>query len=58
MMYDRCFSISLIMKELIEGNFYLCRFSESRSSSGSTPSVRPFFCPSVYNFGVPSWCNM
>ena len=32
-------------------NFYLRRFSESRSSSGSTPSVRPsvrlFVCPSV-----------
>ena len=27
--------------------FYLRRFSESRSSSGSTPSVRPFVCPSV-----------
>ena len=27
--------------------FYLHRFSESRSSSGSTPSVRPFVCPSV-----------
>ena len=26
---------------------YLRRFSESRSSSGSTPSVRPFVCPSV-----------
>ena len=28
---------------------YLRRFSESRSSSGSTPSVRPSVCPSVRN---------
>ena len=40
-------------------NYYLRRFSESRSSSGSTPSVRlcvrPSVCPSDHNtFWVPS----
>ena len=34
--------------------FYLRRFSESRSSSWSTASVRPFVCPSVRLFVCPS----
>ena len=39
--------------------YYLRRFSESRTSSGSTPSVRPSVRPSVGNtFGVPSLCNL
>ena len=47
--------------------FYLRGFSESRSSSGSTPSVSlsvcSFVCPSVRlsvrnTFGVPSLCNL
>ena len=47
--------------------FNLHRFSESRSSSGSTPSVRPSVrpsvCPSVRlsvrnTLGVPSLCNL
>ena len=43
--------------------FYLLRLSESRSSSGSTPSVhmsiRPYVRPSIRNtFGVPSLCNL
>ena len=52
---------------LTVGYFYLHHFSESRSSSGSTPSVclfvRSHVClsvhPSVRNtFGVPSLCNL
>ena len=43
--------------------FYLRRFSESRSSSGSTPSVCSFVCSFfrlfVRNtFWVPSLCNL
>ena len=40
-----------IEENLTAPTFYLRRFSESRSSSGSTPSVQN-------NFGVPSLCNL
>ena len=36
--------------------FYLRRFSESRSSSGSTPSGRPSVRPK--HLRVPSLCNL
>ena len=61
----------LVKSVLPKVNFYLCHFSESRSSSGSTPSVRPsvhlsvhlLVCssvsPSVRNiFGLPCLCNL
>ena len=58
---------SLFLGHHKELYFYLRRFSESRSSSGSTPSVRlsvrssirSSVRPSVRNtFGVPSLCNL
>ena len=57
----------LVKSVIPKVNFYLLHLSESRSSSGSTPSVGPsvcpfvglFVCPSVRNtFGVPCLCNL
>ena len=41
-------------------DLYLRRFSESRSSNGSTPAVRPSVRPFVRpnTLGVPSLCNL
>ena len=59
--------VLMIVRSLYYKFFYLRRFSESRSSGGSTPSVRPsvrsyvrsFVRSSVRNtFGVPTLCNL
>ena len=60
-------TVTITVVTNLSSSFYLRRFSESRSSSGSTPSVRPsvclFVCPSVRpsvrnTFGVHSLCNL